>query len=100
MCSTICGRTTGHSSYDLVEHQPKFRQSVEETHATLRKLGIAKFPNHQMSQRGSGFGILLVEETTEIEVVETWEIVDDSGERATCDHAAVEGQSREGVSKS
>jgi len=58
-----------------------------------------KFPNRWARKGRDGFAIRLGKDKTEIEAVETWEIVDESDKRADSDVAVFERQPREGVSK-
>ena len=58
-------------------------------------------PAYSRTRKGrGGFSICIVQEVTEIEVVEVWEVVDESDECTDSDIAVAEGQSGEGISKS
>ena len=62
-------------------------REVEPAHSRARK-------------RRGGISIRAMAEGTEIEVVEVWEVVDESDESTDGDIAVVEGQSEEGILKS
>ena len=60
----------------------------------------AKFSNQWTIKRGGGLAIHFFPHVAEIEVVEIWEKVDKSDERADRDYAVLEGQLRKVVPKS
>ena len=59
-----------------------------------------KFSNQRATKRGGGLAIHFFLHVAEIEVVEIWEKVDKSDERADRDYAVLEGQLRKVVPKS